>query len=324
LSIQQIKETLREHNIKFHDCFERQDFEEKLKLVQNLNLGNINYLDPNSGGKRRIKEIYYDKIRDSKRVTITKEELCEKQWYAEFHNNKWFPEFKENGVLYISKGYEFMNYQIKNKGRSIKVENYPDLVVSRTPDWGFILENSYFVMKSIDTKKRINSQTEFTVKYRIQVATKVKEEANELFKNKEYENAIQLYKTVFTYVKGLGHYTLPEFLANRYKFSSDKSDIFDLINLKISTLLNLSTTFEVLKLYNDSIASATKALRIDKNSIKAKYRRGIAFLHSLDYERAVLDLTQAYDSSKDSNILKNLNIAKNLLVKKNERVLNSI
>jgi tetratricopeptide (TPR) repeat protein len=138
------------------------------------------------------------------------------------------------------------------------------------------------------------------------------------------QSAIQLYKTVFIYIKGIPHCTMPEYLAQKYKYSSEKSEVLDLINLKVSTLVNLSISFEKLKLYNDSIASATKALRIDKNSDKAKYRRGIAFLHSKDYERAILDLTDVYEKSKDSSVLNNINIAKKLLSKKKERFLNSL
>jgi hypothetical protein len=40
---------------------------------------------------------------------------------------------------------------------------------------------------NISVKKRINTQLDQTAQYRIQVGQKVKEEANTLFKNGEYE-----------------------------------------------------------------------------------------------------------------------------------------
>jgi hypothetical protein len=127
----EIKEKLRENNISYYDCNERSDFEEKLKKIYRPK--HVNYLDPNNGGKKRLKGVYFEKLRDSTRVTITKEELCEKQWQVTLGGtNKFLPEFKENGTLYLSKDFQFMNYKIINNGKNIQVESYPPLSISRS------------------------------------------------------------------------------------------------------------------------------------------------------------------------------------------------
>jgi tetratricopeptide (TPR) repeat protein len=323
LSIRDMKDLLRKHEITYYDCLTKDDFEEKLKLIPGPPPNYVyNYLDPKFGVKR-LKETYFTSLRYSHRKFVTSKELLEMQWIMKFKHdekNVMFLEFFENHNLLNTYGGNLMRWNIVNNGYGVQVDSYPVLQVKRTGNWGWILENNWATLSTVDTERRMCLTLPQSIESRINLAKKVKEEANALFKDGEIENALQLYKTVFYYVK-----QIPEELARNLIYSRKVDNPFstELIQLKISTCLNISACFLKLKIYDEALASAQRALRFDANNIKALIRRAQAFMELGNFKRAKLDLDACRLKVKDKTIEELWKKCENEL-KKEERFFKSV
>jgi Tfp pilus assembly protein PilF len=93
--------------------------------------------------------------------------------------------------------------------------------------------------------------------------------------------------------------------------------------LKISTCLNISACFLKLKIYDEALASAQRALRFDANNIKALIRRAQAFMELGNFKRAKLDLDACRLKVKDKTIEELWKKCENEL-KKEERFFKSV
>eukprot|EP01080_Neovahlkampfia_damariscottae_P003359 gene3359-5906_t len=292
LSIREMKDHLRKHEIKTYDCLTREDYEEKLKLIPGPPVNCVyNYFDKNFGVKR-LKEVYFKSIRYSKRQYITSAELLDMQWILKFKQNEkslMFVEFYENHNMLLNYQGNLMKWEIINNGYNVKVDQYPTLKIKRTANWGWVLENDYATISTIDAEKRISHLQPQTIESRLSIANKIKEEGNYFFKEGELKNALQLYKSVFHYVK-----QIPEELARDLLYSRNVGNQYsqELVKLKISTCLNISTCFLKLKIYDEALASAQRALRFDPNSVKALVRRAQSFMELGNYKRAKIDLDE--------------------------------
>lgn len=289
MTIREMKEILRKENISYQDCLTFEDFKDKIKQVSKPVNVKYNYLDPNYGVKR-LKQIYYQSLRYAHRKTISPKDLVENQWMLKFKHdekNPMFPEFQENGNFLINYGANLMKWQIVNGGYGVQVEHYPILTVTRTNEWGFILENNYCTISVIDTKRRINLYVPQNAQYRLKLSNDIKDEANALFKDGEYENSLLLYKSIFHYLKAIPQELAKELLVHR---NVENPYAKELVNLKVTLCLNVSSCFFKMKIYDEALASAQRALRFDPNSIKGLVRRGQAFYELKNYKRAKIDL----------------------------------
>jgi tetratricopeptide (TPR) repeat protein len=280
---------LRKSNIPYHDCLTQEDFVEKLKLLPRPQTMIYNYFDPDYGVKR-LKSTFYYSLRYSKRRTISKSELVEMQWTMYMKHdpkNGLFPEFHENGNFLMQYGANLMKWQIVRGGTAMQVEQYPILTVRRSSNWGWEIENEYCMMRTIDTRRRVNILTPQTPKYRLDLANQVKEEANLLFKDGEYENAILLYKTCAGYVKQVPQDLAKELLVHRNVVNPLATE---LVALKVAICLNVSTCMFKMGEYTESLSAAQRAIRFDPNSLKGLVRRAQAFFALKNWARCKLDL----------------------------------
>eukprot|EP01027_Heterolobosea_sp_BB2_P020451 GEZU01029177.1.p1 GENE.GEZU01029177.1~~GEZU01029177.1.p1 ORF type:complete len:315 (-),score=151.96 GEZU01029177.1:99-1043(-) len=124
---------------------------------------------------------------------------------------------------------------------------------------------------------------EMTAEEKLEAGLKRKEEGNALFKQGDYKAAIQKYEKAITY----------------YEEDSDASEEEGkkLKEGNLVCLLNAAMCHLKLKEYKNAIESCTKALKIDPNSVKALYRRGVAYSDSAEYELAEKDFKQALEVS---------------------------
>lgn len=111
---------------------------------------------------------------------------------------------------------------------------------------------------------------------RIRMAKKNKDEANELFKGKNYAPATK------RYIKALQH------CEKCYDMNPDEKE--ELTKLKLSIYLNLAMSWLKLEKYERSIENATKALEIDAKSAKALYRRASGLEKLKKYDDAFRDV----------------------------------
>jgi hypothetical protein len=86
------------------------------------------------------KEIYFYGEKDSKRTTITKEELTQMGWQFRFKQDEtyspFFPRYTEDGrYIHYGVGSSEWVWAFGEKNQSVIVNNFPDHVLSRTKDW---------------------------------------------------------------------------------------------------------------------------------------------------------------------------------------------
>lgn len=289
LDVREIKELLRKNNIGYSDCLTVEDFQDKLKFLPRTSTTRYNYFDPVYGVKR-LKSVYFHSLRYSKRQTITRDELVNSQWMMFFkHDPKsfMFPEFQENGNYIMQYGANLMKWNIVQNGYGVQVEHYPVLAVKRIDNWGWELENTHAVLRTIDTKRRMNIFVPQTPTYKLNLASQVKEEANALFRDGEYENAMLLYKSCLLYVKSVPADLAKELLVHR---NVENPVAMELVQFKISVCLNVSSCFLKLKDFNEALASAQRALRFDQYNLKALVRRAQAFYELGNLQRCKMDL----------------------------------
>ena len=111
---------------------------------------------------------------------------------------------------------------------------------------------------------------------RIRMAKKNKDEANELYKGKNYAPATK------RYIKALQH------CEKCYDMNPEEKE--EVTKLKLSIYLNLAMSWLKLEKYERSIENASKALEIDAKSAKALYRRASGYEKLKNYDKAFKDV----------------------------------
>lgn len=126
---------------------------------------------------------------------------------------------------------------------------------------------------------------------RMRLVAKNKEEGNELFRGGNYQHA------AVRYVKALSH-------ASKF-FDLTSDDLAEVHALKLSLYLNLAQCYLKLESWGKAIANCNDALALDGKSVKALYRRAVAFEKEKDLERAQQDVKQALAlAPQDKAVLK--------------------
>jgi heat shock protein 4 len=126
---------------------------------------------------------------------------------------------------------------------------------------------------------------------RMRLVAKNKEEGNELFRDGNYQHA------AMRYVKALSH-------ASKF-FDLTSDDLEEVHALKLSLYLNLAQCYLKLESWSKAIANCNDALALDGKSVKALYRRAVAYEKEKDLERAQQDVKQALElAPQDKAVLK--------------------
>lgn len=126
---------------------------------------------------------------------------------------------------------------------------------------------------------------------RMRLVVKNKEEGNELFRDGNYQHAAA------RYVKALTH-------AGKF-FDLTSSDLEEVHNLKLSLYLNLAQCYLKLESWNKAVANCNEALALDHASVKALYRRAVAYEKDNNLELAVADVKAALKlAPQDKAVLK--------------------
>jgi heat shock 70kDa protein 4 len=113
-------------------------------------------------------------------------------------------------------------------------------------------------------------------KKRIRMAKKNKDEANELFKGKNYVPATK------RYIKALRH------CEKCFDMNPGEKD--EVSKLTLSIRLNLAMSWLKLEKYERAIENATKALELDAKSAKALYRRACCYEKLKKWDEAFRDV----------------------------------
>ena len=106
-------------------------------------------------------------------------------------------------------------------------------------------------------------------------AEEFKAKANVAYKEKRYDEALQLFKEASTYISKLSQYT------------DDTQEMRKLI------LQNIALTMTKTGDFKEAITNCTGALQIDITSAKALYLRSLANLHLKNFSEAFADCRQA-------------------------------
>eukprot|EP00002_Diphylleia_rotans_P035289 TRINITY_DN7687_c0_g1_i3.p1 TRINITY_DN7687_c0_g1~~TRINITY_DN7687_c0_g1_i3.p1 ORF type:complete len:158 (-),score=50.30 TRINITY_DN7687_c0_g1_i3:16-489(-) len=118
-----------------------------------------------------------------------------------------------------------------------------------------------------------------TVDERIETATQLREEGNQLFKAAEYAKADERYKKVLEILAKLEDATLEqETVANDLKFNAG---------------LNLSATHLKLENYVEAAKFCDAILKEDPDNVKALFRRGQACVGKCEFDAAKKDYLAA-------------------------------
>ncbi|ETV75657.1 peptidyl-prolyl cis-trans isomerase [Aphanomyces astaci] len=120
---------------------------------------------------------------------------------------------------------------------------------------------------------------EMSVDEKLKEAETSKQQGTAFFKAGKYEQANDAYLEGVKYTE-----------KDHESSEDEKSPLKD-----VQTVLYLNSAMALLKAqdYAGAARSASKALKNDKNNVKALYRRGVALLHGNDLDRAKEDLTAA-------------------------------
>jgi len=119
---------------------------------------------------------------------------------------------------------------------------------------------------------------------------KARGEGNELFKDGKLDRAAKKYK------KAIGFVDSDYSLTDEQKIQSK--------NLKVPCLLNLAACKLKAKEWRDAIDNCNKALEIDKENVKALYRRGQAYNELDDWDLSKSDLKKALEKEPNSSDIK--------------------
>ncbi|RLN68736.1 hypothetical protein BBP00_00000789 [Phytophthora kernoviae] len=116
---------------------------------------------------------------------------------------------------------------------------------------------------------------------RMRMVTKNKEEGNELFRDGNHKHAAA------RYVKALSH-------TSKF-FDLNEADQAEVNVIKLSLYLNLAQCYLKMENYTRAVANCQEALVLDPKSVKALYRRAVAYEKENKLDLAADDIKQALD-----------------------------
>nr|CCA14206.1 peptidylprolyl cistrans isomerase putative [Albugo laibachii Nc14] len=120
---------------------------------------------------------------------------------------------------------------------------------------------------------------EMSTAEKMEECTKLKAEGTELFKTQKYAEAAAKYEEGASYLDDL--------------YDAEEEDQAKMKEIQTICYVNASMCHLKLENYTEAAAVSSKAIKNDKNNIKALYRRGLARMHLNDLDRAKEDLLTA-------------------------------
>lgn len=137
---------------------------------------------------------------------------------------------------------------------------------------------------------------------RMRLVVKNKEEGNELFRDGNYQHA------AMRYVKALTH-------ASKF-FDLSSDDLEEVHALKLSLHLNLAQCYLKLESWSKAIANCNDAIALDHKSVKALYRRAVAYEKEKNLEKAQEDVKLALSFAPNDKAVQKLDERLRLLAKR--------
>ena len=167
---------------------------------------------------------------------------------------------------------------------------------------------SYKVLETSESDKQRHLFP--TIPDKICEAERLKSLGNELFKLKDYKQAMSCYHKIFFMINGIMD---PK---DEYsKYSKDKNEvptpeILQIVkDLKYAVFLNMSQIDIFNKNYKKAAERASKSLEI-KESLKGLYRRGCAYIELNEFEKARKDLERVRAMENEAGAEKNEELEK--------------
>ena len=122
-------------------------------------------------------------------------------------------------------------------------------------------------------------------------AESLKAEGNDLFRSKNYKQAIAKYSKIFLYVNGLISKSdgMSMYAQSNIISEAEEAQVRDLKHLAHS---NMAAAYLSLKQYNKVIEKSSLALAI-RETPKVLYRRALAYIETGDIDNARIDLEKA-------------------------------
>lgn len=152
LTMQEIRCILRKRNVQTKGLLEKSEW---INSVKNTTPAK-SYV---AVAETKWKASYIAKLMDSKKKTISKDELCAIVWSFQFIrpfqdnlepltvkfallNSRFHPDYKYESTMFERR----LNWRFYDG--EIQIEQYPCLSISRTSDWGWLLVNDHVVFSS--------------------------------------------------------------------------------------------------------------------------------------------------------------------------------
>lgn len=181
-----------------------------------------------------------------------------------------FPEGVEKGIISMKKG-ERATFKIRSD-YGYGAKGNPDLNIPPNATLHYDI--------TLNSWEAERPNWELSVPEKFEKSNKRKLEGNEFFKQGKLDRALKKYQKALTYVN----------VEYDFKTDEDKAKSKE---YKIPILLNMAQVNSKQQNYADAISNCEKVLDIDKNNIKALYRRGQAWMSLADFEKANADLLSA-------------------------------
>lgn len=124
----------------------------------------------------------------------------------------------------------------------------------------------HFDVELIDFQDKKKEKWEMETSEKVELATRYKQEGNDLLKNGDFAGAAAKYTEGISYVED----------------ESDESAKAILKTLR----MNLSQACLKTRRFADAISNCTKVLKEDENNVKTLYRRAVAYLGNQEFDRA--------------------------------------
>mmetsp|Transcript_17093 Transcript_17093/g.25285 ORF Transcript_17093/g.25285 Transcript_17093/m.25285 type:complete len:190 (-) Transcript_17093:25-594(-) len=160
------------------------------------------------------------------------------------------------------------------------------------------------------TKKR--QPLPYTVQEKIDASLSLKNEGNSKFSSKEWNKAKVCYSKIFAYLNGIIEEN--EYSAYKSALGIEKPNDEQVKIIKeilVATHSNLSATFLKLNKFSEALNEANKALILDPDHTKAKYRKAQSLVERNEFEEAIKILSILKKSNPtDCEIERSLKIAK--------------
>lgn len=135
------------------------------------------------------------------------------------------------------------------------------------------------------------SESQFSLKEKLKVLNTIKESGNFFYR------AGSFVKSARKYLKATRYYN---FFIDQ---TADESEKETLDSFQLTNLTNLAATELKLGDFKDVTSSCNSVIKIDRNNVKAFYRRGVANLELKNYENALDDFKTAIKLAPGDRIL---------------------